>query len=176
MRKIILGFLAIVMVASFSTKVTAQTTNTDAASSDAFATIVAPIGIVNTKALQFGTLIAGAGTVTVDVADGRTFSENAMNPGDQGATPTSAVFAVTGEKAYTYSVAFTNSTETLTGALAGTMSAGSFLASTSAGVGLVGTLDASGNDGISVGATLTVIGDEAADVYTGSFEVTVAYN
>ena len=176
MKKIILSFLAIVMVVGFSNKVMAQ--NSDAATSPALATIVAPIAIVHDGSnLQFGTIIAGAGWVKVDVAGTRTFEDDAMNPGDQGVTPTAAVFSVSGAPTYTYSIAFTNTTEVLTFDVSNTMDAGTFIASTASDAeGLTGTLDGSGDDVLTVGATLEVTTPLSSGVYTGSFEVTVAYN
>jgi hypothetical protein len=176
MKKALFVFAAIVMMAGFSNKVMAQTEA--AASSDAFATIVAPIAIVHDgNDLQFGTLIAGSGTTTVSVLNVRTFSVPEINPGDQGVTPTAAVFSVSGSPTYTYSIAFTNATENLTFDVSNTMSAGTFIASTTTdGVGLTGTLDALGDDELTVGATLTVTAGLPSGLYAGSFEVTVAYN
>ncbi|MDP3360026.1 MAG: DUF4402 domain-containing protein [Lutibacter sp.] len=178
MKKQLLSFAAIILIAGFSTKMMAQTTNTDSATSDAFATIVSPISITHDGIdLEFGTIISGVGTVTVTTGSVRSFTVAAMNPGDQGATPTAAVFSVAGQPNYTYSIAFTNATETLTETGFDTMSAGTFVASTlSEGIGAVGTLDGSGDDTLNVGATLTVTAGLNTGLYTGSFEVTVAYN
>lgn len=174
MKKMIIGLFAIGMMAGLSNKLVAQTTNTDNATASAFATIVSPIEITKTVDLQFGTIIKGVGTVTVATDNARTFSNTALNPGDQGTTPAAAVFTVSGEGAYTYSIAFTNATENLTNG-AVTMVAGSFVALSSDGEGLTGTL-ALGADTIKVGATLTLDNDEIPGLYTGSFQVTVAYN
>lgn len=179
MKKIILNLFAIGMIAGFSNSLNAQITNTASATSPAYATIVAPIGITHTNGtdLEFGTIISGAGAVTVSTAGVRTFSNADLNPGDQGESPTSGQFYVSGEADYTYSIAFTNATEDLTETASATMTAGSFLASTLIdGEGLTGTLNASGDDTIEVGATLTVTAGLPSGLYTGSFEVTVAYN
>lgn len=176
MKKIIIGLFTIGMIVGLSNNLVAQTTNTATTSAAAYATIVSPIAITKTVDLQFGTMIKGIGTVTVGTNDARTFSNTALNPGDQGASPTAAQFTVTGEGVYTYSIAFTNATETLTsGTDATTMTAGSFVALSSDGEGLTGTL-AAGSDTVKVGATLTLDNDETSGLYTGSFEVTVAYN
>lgn len=177
MKKIIISLFAIGMIAGLSNNLNAQT-NTANTTSDAFATIVAPIAISHEGLddLQFGTVISGAGTVTISTAGVRTFTNSALNPGDQGAAPTAAVFNVSGEDGYTYSIAFTNATEILTlTAGTDTMEVNSFLASSSDGEGLTGTLTG-GTDQIKVGATLTVAGSLGSGVYTGSFELTVAYN
>jgi hypothetical protein len=178
MKKQLFSMAAILLIAILSNNVMAQDTNTDSATSDAFATIVSPISITHDgNDLEFGTIISGAGTVTVTTASVRSFSVAAMNPGDQGATPTAAVFSVAGQPSYTYSIVFTNATETLIETGLDTMSAGTFVASTlSDGIGATGTLDLSGDDTLNVGATLTVIAALNTGLYTGSFEVTVAYN
>ncbi len=174
MKKRLFNFGAILLIAGFSNNVMAQ--NEASASSDAFATVVAPIGIAhNGTDLEFGTMIKGIGTVTIPTSGPRTFSNSALNPGDQGVAPTPAVFTVTGEGAYTYSIAFTNPTETLTNPGSQTMIAGTFIALSADGEGLTGTLS-SGTDTVTVGATLTLDDDETAGIYAGSFEVTVAYN
>jgi hypothetical protein len=177
MKKIIISLFAIGMIVGLSSNLVAQT-NTDNATSAAFATIVAPITISHDGLddLQFGTVISGIGDVTVSTAGVRTFTNSALNPGDQGATPTAAVFNLTGEVGYTYSIAFTNATETLT-LVAGsdTMDVKNFVALSSDGEGLTGTLTG-GSDQIKVGATLTTAGSLGSGVYEGSFEVTVAYN
>ncbi len=176
MKKIIFNLFAIGILAGFSNSLNAQTTNTASATSPAYATIVAPIGITHSgNDLQFGSMIKGTGTVTVGTNDARTFSTAALNPGDQGAAPTAAVFTVTGEDAYTYSIAFTNASETLTNPASNTMVASDFVALSGGGGASTGTLTG-GTDAIKVGATLTLDNDETAGLYTGNFEVTVAYN
>jgi hypothetical protein len=174
MKKIIISMFVIVMIAGISNKLVAQT-NSDNATSSAFATIVAPIGISHSGSdLQFGTIIKGIGTVTLATTDVRTFSNAALNPGDQGVSPAAAVFTISGEGSYTYSITFTNATEILTNGT-NDMEASSFVALSSDGEGLTGTLSA-GTDTVKVGATLTLDNDETAGEYVGSFEVTVAYN
>jgi len=178
MKTKLLSLVAIFMIAIFSNNMMAQT-NSAAVSSDAFATIVAPISILHDgNDLQFGTIISGIGTVEVTTGSVRSFSNTDLNPGDQGVTPTAAVFSIAGQANYTYSIAFTNATENLTEpGSSDTMSAGTFLASTLIdGAGLTGTLDGSGDDTLNVGATLTVTSGLTAGTYAGTFEVTVAYN
>lgn len=58
MKKLIISFAAVVMMAGFSTKVNAQATENTAAA----AKIVTPIAITETSSLHFGTLAILAGT------------------------------------------------------------------------------------------------------------------
>jgi hypothetical protein len=175
MKKIIL--LAITVIAGFSNNVQAQSTNTDTATAAAFATIVAPIAITKTTDLQFGTVISGAGTVVVATNDTRTIAVSALNPGDQGAAPTAAVFTLTGEASYGYSIVIDANVPLLNTGGSDTMSMGSFIADNNSGAGVsTGALSSSGADTIKVGATLTVTAGLTAGTYAGSFNVTVAYN
>jgi hypothetical protein len=175
MKKIIL--LAITVIAGFSNNVQAQSTNTDVATAAAFATIVAPIAITKTTDLQFGTVISGAGTVVVATNDTRTIAVSALNPGDQGAAPTAAVFTLTGEASYGYSIVIDANVPLLNTGGSDTMTMGSFIADNDSGSGVsTGTLSVSGADTIKVGATLTVTAGLTAGTYAGSFNVTVAYN
>jgi hypothetical protein len=171
MKKVLFVFAAVVMMAGFSSKVVAQDTNTDAASADAFATIVAPIDITKTGDLQFGTIIAGVGTVTVDVASDRSFSVPAMNPGDQGETPTAAAFTVTGEGTYGFDITLPGDEDVVLTKDLESMTVTDFTSSEGASSALVvGTKD------FTVGATLNVTALLSSGEYTGSFSVTVAYN
>lgn len=178
MKKIIISLFVIGMMTGLSNNLVAQTTNTDNASASAYATIVAPIAIEKSADLQFGTMIKGTGTVTVATTGVRTFSVDAMNPGNQGVTPAAAVFSITGEASYTYSIAFSQASITITNAGSQEMEVGTFVAYslTDDATGTTGTLSGGGTDTVKVGATLTLDNDETAGEYTGSFTVTVAYN
>ena len=175
MKKIILFFAAIVMVAGFSNTVVAQTTaNVD---NNATATIIAPIGITAGADLAFGNIIKGAGDVTVDVNGTRTISAS-MKPGNQNGTITAGVFNVSGEAAYTYTITLpANDVVTITDG-SDPMDVNDFncFTATDNDAGVSGTLNGSGTDVITVGATLTVAADQATGAYTGTFNVTVAYN
>jgi hypothetical protein len=175
MKKKRLNFYCSLLIICCAFNLNAQNTNSANTSSSAFATIVAPLGIKHTgNDLEFGTIIKGSGTVTLATNETRSFSNPSLNPGDQGISPALAVFTVSGEGIYTYSIAFANATEVLSNGES-TMEVSDFVALSSDGEGLTRTLS-NGTDQIQVGATLTLDNDETIGTYTGSFSITVAYN
>jgi Domain of unknown function (DUF4402) len=148
------------------------------ANANATATIITPIAIAKTSDLGFGKLAVGAtgGTVAVSAADvvtiggtGNTISQPAANTGN----PAAAVFAVTGEAAFTYAITLpADGTVTLSDGATHTMAVNGFVSNPSA----TGTLSGGGSQTLKVGATLTVGNNQTPGAYTGSFSVTVAYN
>jgi hypothetical protein len=144
-------------------------------SADAGATVVTAIGVIaNTADLNFGSLVASAGTPgtveqTAAAAPARTGAGVTLG---SAAAVSPATFSVTGEGGATYAITFsptpmtiihTNATDRMT-----------LTAFASSGGG--GTLDASGAQTLYVGGTLNVAPGQAAGVYTGTFDVTVTYN
>jgi hypothetical protein len=165
--------LSIVMFA-FTAATFAQSSATSAAS----ATIVSPIAITNTRALEFGNIAAGAaaGSVTLspDAVTTRTFAGVTL-PAVTG-TVTSAAFNVTGTPAYAYSIAIAPASVNITNGGGQTMAVGSFTSTPTVATG--GALDGTGAQTIYVGATLTVAANQASGTYTNAtaFTVTVNYN
>lgn len=128
------------------------------------------IGISNTQALAFGTFAAGSGggSVTVSAGGVRTPSGGVVLVSSGAGA--AATFTVSGDPV-TYAINLPgDGTVTLTSG-ANSMAVGTFTSSPSG----TGTL-ASGSQTLSVGATLSVGSNQAAGVYTGSFDVTVDYN
>ena len=148
------------------------------ATSAASATIVSPIAIANTRALEFGNIAAGAaaGSVTLspDAVTNRT-SSGVTLPVVTGLV-SSAAFNVTGTAAYTYSIAIAPASVNITNSGGITMAVGPFTSTPTVATG--GTLDALGAQTIYVGATLTVAANQAPGTYTNAaaFTVTVNYN
>ena len=178
MKKIILIFAAIIMIAGFSSKVMAQATENTAAA----ATIIAPITITETAALNFGTLAvlaATPGTCVLSTTGTRT-PNGGVNLSAQAPTSSNAAYNVGGANNTTYAISFGAPSITVDdgGAPLHTMVVDNFLARTaSAGAnGLTGTLNGSGADAFTVGATLNVNNGQTPGTYTGTFDVTVAYN
>ncbi len=177
MKKLIIFFAAIVMIVGFSTKVMAQATENTAAG----ATIITPISITETAAFNFGTmavLAATPGTCVLSTQGVRS-QTGGVNLSVQAPTAANAAYDVTGAVSTTYAITLPGSitvTETLGGIE--TMSIGTLLARpASAGADqLTGTLDGSGDDSFTVGGTLTVAAAQLVGTYTGTFDVTVAYN
>jgi hypothetical protein len=167
--KQIIKFLAIaVVILAFSGAANAQTVT---ATSQAAAMIVAPLTITNTAGLHFGTIMRGAtaGTVTVETDGDRTFTGGVtlspINP-----VHTVATFTIEGEAGRAYTIDLPASIN-ITGA-GDPMAVATFVSDPAEGtytpVGVSTTL--------LVGATLSVAADQAAGLYTGTFDVSVNYN
>lgn len=175
LSKLVVAIGALVMAGGAMAQSTATGTGT------ANATVIKPITIAAGSTLEFGNVVAGAGTVTVAAADGvRTDSDTALTPGGQKGTIRAATFNVAGEAASTYSITIPTTAITLSDSATtpNTMTATAFtvVAGTSGTVsGLVGTL-AAGAGVLNVGATLNVAALQAPGAYTGTYLVTVAYN
>ena len=174
MKTKLLSLVAIFMIAVFSNNLNAQTTaNVD---NNATAEIIQIIGITAGADLAFGEIIVGAGDVIISTAGARTINA-AMDPGTQ-STYTAGVFNVTGQPLYTYAITLPDDvTVTITeGTDPMAVTAFNCFTADDADAGLDGTLDALGDDVITVGATLTVAVDQVVGSYTGLFNVVVAYN
>lgn len=174
MKKLIISFAAVVMMAGFSTKVNAQATENTAAA----AKIVTPIAITETSSLHFGTLAILAGTPGTCVlsTQGARTQTGGVNLSVQAPTASNAAYNVSGAMNTTYGITLPStitvtsgpSSMTITSILARTASAGAD--------GLTGTLSAAGTDNFTVGGTLEVAAGQTTGLYTGTFDVTVAYN
>jgi hypothetical protein len=164
--------LSIVLTA-FTVATFGQASDVSAAS----ATIVSPIAINNSRALEFGNIAAGAvaGSVTLTPDAATTRSSVGVTLPVVTGTVSSAQFDVTGTPAYAYSIAITPASVNITNG-AFTMAVGSFTSTPTVAAG--GTLDALGAQNIYVGATLTVGANQAPGTYTNAtaFTVTVNYN
>jgi len=173
MKKLFMLFAVIALIAGLSTSVIAQT------NSNAGAKIVQALVLTNSWPLHFGTMTipTTAATVLVDAAGNRTLGSGTITLLPQAPTAQSSMFHVVGSIAATYAITLpADATVTIT---SGTdiMHIDGFVAksaSTSSTVG--GTLDASGFDDFTVGATLKLIINQPAGVYAGTFPVTVTYN
>ena len=164
MKKIAL----VVAAAAFAVPAVAAPGDTDSAEGSATATIVAPITITHDTGavLAFGTITAGnGGTVTVAL-DG-TVTDN----GDDavvltGSTTSADSFSLTGDpdRAITVTVG--------DGTLTGPGTDMDFVTTNDA----PSALSASGTGSFSVGGTLTVGDTQTPGSYTGTYNVTAAYN
>ena len=128
------------------------------------------ITISNTASLAFGAVITGttAGTVVLAPGGGRTFTGGVVL--DAAQTATAAAFNLHGALNAHYVITLPSSiTVTATG---GTMTVNAFTCSPTS----PGTLDATGAQVLTVGATLNVGANQADGTYNGTFPVTVAYN
>lgn len=165
MKKLIILAAAAAFIA---TPAAAAPGDTSTAQGAATAEVVAPITLehVSGAALNFGTLTTGdaGGTVVVDQSGvGTTTGEVTLLGGSVEAADS---FTVAGDanRAFTIATAggsVTNGTDTMNFTTTAATS---------------GALDASGAAAFSVGGTLSIAGGESAGNYTGSYDVTVAYN
>lgn len=148
----------------------AQTENTDA-----FANIVNPITIAETRSLHFGTMSVStsAGTCILAAAGTRT-KTGGVTLTNFSPTATSAAYSVTGAANVAYVITLPTSSVTVTrSGGTQTMTINTF---TSSKAGNASTLSATGTDNFTVGATLNVGASQVAGLYQGNFNVTVAYN
>ena len=144
----------------------AATTDT----ADVGAIIIAPLTIGHTVDLDFGTLGfgVGAGTATITPVGGRTVTGSATAvPGGQHA----ASFDITGEGTNGYAITLQPGHIHMGNGATGDMTVDTFTSLPSG----TGTLTA-GTDTLLVGASLHSLGTQETGTYTGTFDVTVAYN
>ena len=177
MKKSLMIIAAIVMMVGLTSAVMAQDTENTAAG----AKIVKALTLTETSALHFGTMTipTGAVDVVLSTATSRTTSgAGTITLLPQSPPATNAAYDVAGSIGATYAITLpANGVVTLTNG-AVTMAIKNFVAKTaSAGIdGLTGTLDGTGDDSFSVGATLVLDDAQAFGVYAGAFDVSVDYN
>ena len=177
MRTFKVIFAAILMMSVFSTGIYSQATENTAAA----AQIVTPLTISETASLHFGTMavLAGTGGTCVLSTQGVRSQSGGVNLSAQTPMASNAGYNVSGAVNTSYAITLPASiTVTETVSSSATMIISNLEARTSsAGAnGLTGTLSAGGTDSFTVGGTLNVASGQVTGLYTGSFDVTVAYN
>jgi hypothetical protein len=175
MKKIVLSLVAIVMIVCLSSNVMAQASATATGSNNATAKILTTIAITQTHILNFGTMSLPTANAEVLLTPGGTRTAPVGNITLLAQAPVSApgAYSVSGDANATYLITLPVSSVTLAGPGTWTLSADNFACSYA---GLASALDASGADNFTVGALLHVPNGVPAGTYTGSFNVTVAYN
>jgi len=169
MKKSIL-LLAGMFVMILSMNTNAQTA-TSSANALASARIVTPLEITKDVDLAFGNIAAGPSTGTVTIAtDGSRAGFGGVTLISAGNVNSAAQFSIVGYPTATFSIALPASIVLDNGGYQMTVS--DFVSS----LGATSTLDAAGAASLSVGATLNVNANQEPGLYTGSFDVTVAYN
>lgn len=141
--------------------------NSDTATADANATIIAAIAVSNTASLEFGDIVQDAtgGTVTVSPTGVLASSGPHSLGGEQ-----AAAYTVTGDASKTFGITFGAPSITITGPAAATMTVDTFAASCSSGCALTG-----GSASLTTGARLTVGANQTPGAYNGTFDLTVSY-
>ncbi|MDD2286050.1 MAG: DUF4402 domain-containing protein [Paludibacter sp.] len=153
------------------------------ATAGAGAKIIAPLSIENTQSLEFGNIVASStgGTVTVAPGDATTASyDGVAAPVGLANTIQSAKFTVYGETGANYSITIKDGADGTGEADKVTLSNG---VDNIMVVDLLQNKEATSNvisatpddNVIFVGGTLHVGGGQASGAYTGTFNVTVAY-
>jgi Mat/Ecp fimbriae major subunit len=164
--KNILIHSAVIAAAIFGLSAHAQAAT---ATASATATILAPVQLTKTADLAFATIVTGsaADTVIVSSAGARSCGSNLTCSGAVAA----AAFNVAGSASTSYAITLPGTVTISSGT--NNMSVGTF---TSSKAGNVSTLNSSGADSFTIGATLSVGANQAAGSYSGSFSVAVDYN
>ncbi|MFN8240599.1 MAG: DUF4402 domain-containing protein [Bacteroidales bacterium] len=182
MKKVLVLFVAVIMMAGFSSKVNAQTNTSASESTTVGAQLIVPMSISEDAPMHFGTIVlrsSAAGTVVLPSnSTTRSFTgsceASTVNP-----QPTNAAYHVTGTMNETYALTLPTTitvTETVGGVA--TMNITNWTARFlgAAADALTSTLSANGTDSFTVGATLNVNASQIGGIYAGSFEVSVDYN
>jgi hypothetical protein len=168
MKKLIMLFATIFIVASFSINVMAQTENTAVG-----AKILTAMTIQETAPMHFGTMTVPTTAATVVLATDGSVSvgSGTITLLAQAPTSTAAAYDIAGDPNATYAITIDASTTITNGT--DNMTVDNFVCSYA---GLTSTLDGSGLDVFTVGATLNLIDAQPAGTYAGTFDVTVVYN
>jgi hypothetical protein len=172
MRKLILSFFAIILVASLSNKVMAQDVS-DTKSNDANAQILGAIALTVGDPLEFGGIVPGTGG-TVEITTAGVRNLTTVTGVTASTTPTAASYTVTGTGLVPYTITIPTASFNITNTTGSGNETMAITAMTCSG-GLSHTFAANGTDAFTVGGTLTVGNAQVPGVYTGTFEVTVEY-
>ena len=170
MKKVILSVVTFAAIMLFPGKALAVGEST-VASVD----VVPLISIEEITPLSFGKVYSGStlGTVTVTTANARTNSGGVTLFGSD---QTTARYNILGNASATYAITVPTSPINVTKDLVNLEVSNFQAKSTSTNSGTSGSLATDGTDSFVVGATLTLPASTVPGRYTGTFEVSVAYN
>jgi len=174
MKKSFIIIAAIIMIAGLSSRVMAQAV-TDTKSNDANATVLSAISLAVDQALEFGAFVPDAadpGTVTMGVTDNRGFTVVTLVTGT--VTPKSAQYTTSGTKLAAYTITIPTVSFNITNTSSGTSETMAITGMSCTG-GLTHQIGSGGTDVFKVGGNLAVAADQEPGLYTGAFNVTVAY-
>ena len=134
-------------------------------------TIVSPLQITKTADLSFGKLVAGSqnGSVSIGVNNVRT-ARGGVQLISSAENSNSAGFDIVGYPNATFTISMPSQVVISQGIH--NMKVENFVSS----IGNTSTLDTRGIAALKVGATLNVNANQPIGIYTGAFDVTVAYN
>ena len=174
MKKLMLLTAAIMIMAGFSTRLFAQSSLNTAAA----ANIVSALTLVEGTNLHFGSMTiptGGAVTVALSTSTVRTTAgTGSITLLSQSPVAKNATYTVTGSAGFNYVIDLPDSPVTITSG-SNTMTVDTFIAASNSTGLASGTLTA-GTDTFIVGGTLNLANGQAAGLYTGQFNISVAYN
>jgi hypothetical protein len=151
----------------------AQGNPTASATATASANIIQPLQIAKTADLAFGNIASGTADGTVVIAvDGSRTSTGGVTLIEAGNVSNAASFDITGYADASFTIEVPASIVIETEGGADQMTVNNFVSS----LGADSVLDVNGEATLEVGATLNVSAQQAAGLYSGSFDVIVAYN
>jgi hypothetical protein len=177
MKKLLLIFAVILMMAGLADKVSAQVVPV---LNNAGGEIISPITLEVVNPLEFGrvaALAAGGNVIITAAADPNPIvSGSGVSLVAGGATRSAASYTVGGAN-YSYAINFVDPIITLTGSVSGTMTiielkSSSLNGGITSGIGLI----SGGSDTFWVGGKLVIGSSQPAGLYTGTFSVSVNYN
>jgi len=183
MKKILLSIVAIAAIVALPMSATAASTTTVGTNTvttpaiTAAAKIIQPISVVTDGVqLNFGTIASSTSAATVLLTSGNVRSIGSgtatlITTGALNIANTVPSFTVNGEPSAAYTITLPASDVTITSS-SNTMKVNTF--TTSIG-GTAGALTA-GTQTFTLGASLAIAAGQASGSYTGTFNITVAYN
>lgn len=169
MKKVTIILTGVILMALTSVNVFGQG-SAATESATATARIIIPIQLENTQGLVFGNIASSAsiGTVTISPSGTRSHS-GGVTPSVIGAF-NNAIYTATGEPNATYTITLPASITISSGG--NNMTVNGFTSDPTP----TGTLGAGGTQTINVGATVNVGANQATGNYSGTYDVTIAYN
>ena len=174
MKKSFVIIAAIVMMVGFTSRVMAQPGVSDTKSNNANAQILGAIALTAVNPLEFGGIVASTGgTVKISTAGVRS-SIGALTLVSGTVTPSAASYTVTGTELASYAITIPIIPVIVTNTSVGGGTMNVTAMDCSYGT-LLSAFDVAGADNFTVGGTLTVGAAQIPGLYTGTFDVTVAY-
>jgi hypothetical protein len=177
--KILIAFLAaIIYLADFTNSVTAQVVENTSAG----VKILNVLSISETHPMHFGTIgvLDETGGTCIITTEGLRSATDGVTLSALAPLYSIATYTVSGEPLYTYAITLPQSITVTHTDLNATMIISKLLAKSASGTEsntATGTLNSSdGTETFTVGGTLTVAAGQLAGEYSGTFDITVAYN
>jgi hypothetical protein len=169
MKKLIILSFAIALSLELFSQGNPSTTVTATAS----ANVIQPIEIAKITDLAFGNIASGTADGAVIIStDGTRTATGGVSLIDAGSVSNAASFDITGFADASFTIEVPSSVTIQTAGGANQMIVNNFISS----LGSNAVLDANGEAKVFVGATLNVSAQQEAGLYSGSFQVIVAYN